>query len=166
MAPCLTRRICGLRARAWRGRPRTRWSRRASTRQQLLSPIRRAKLVRSCWQAAASGLGTSKMLGSNGATGILFAGGIDSNGVPVAETDFFSFDTATFDPGPSLITPRWQHQATQLEDNNNRVLITGGIAADGKVIATAEIFDPTTATISNAGTMVFWANQSRCRAQR
>ena len=105
--------------------------------------------------ATASILGAPGMLSGVINPGIFFAGGIDTNGVPVAETDFFSLRTATFDPGPALITARWQHQATQLEDKDNRVLITGGIDANGKVIATAEIYDPTTQTISNAGPMVF-----------
>src|SRR5207245_4848835 len=44
-----------------------------------------------------------------------------------------------------LVTPRWDHTATLLPDG--RILLTGG-RNDAGVLASAEIFDPTTETIT------------------
>jgi len=58
--------------------------------------------------------------------------------------------SGVFGPTCSLGTARWAHTATLL--NSGKVLITGGIGAGGTV-ASAELYDPSTATFSAAGTM-------------
>lgn len=64
------------------------------------------------------------------------------SGVPASSTELFSPSGGTggaFTPGPATHMPRSQHQATRLQDG--RVLVTGGMLG-GKMIADAEIFDP------------------------
>jgi hypothetical protein len=58
--------------------------------------------------------------------------------------------SGVFGPTCSLGTARWAHTATLL--NSGKVLITGGTGVSG-TLANAELYDPSTATFSAAGTM-------------
>lgn len=85
---------------------------------------------------------------------VLVCGG-DNGGTPsVAVTcELFDPTSSTFKGGPVMLAPRARHTATLLADG--RVLVVGGRAADGTETsqATAEIFDPKTATFRAVASM-------------
>ena len=55
----------------------------------------------------------------------------------------------TFTQTGSMSTPRWLHTATRL--NDGRVLVVGGYDAEGRTLASAEIYNPSTGSWSNTG---------------
>jgi hypothetical protein len=86
---------------------------------------------------------------------VLIAGGANSNG-PVALLEIFSASSNSFAPSATLATARTSHAAAVLPDG--RVLITGGatVASGGstQALASSEIFDPTTATVSAGPSLI------------
>jgi hypothetical protein len=83
---------------------------------------------------------------------VLIAGGIGSSG-NVASAELYDPTTRTFTTiGSSLITARRWHTATLLK--NGLVLIAGGINNSiGGFLASAELFNPATATFTSVGNM-------------
>lgn len=82
---------------------------------------------------------------------VLLTGGETANAPAAVITnsvDIFNPADNTVTPGPPMTVKRWSHTATTLADG--RVLVTGGrtgsTAANGVVLATAEIYDPATNT--------------------
>lgn len=72
--------------------------------------------------------GTVLVTGGDNTSGALSSSEIYSNGV--------------FSLGTSMTTPRTGHQQTLLNNATGQVLITGGSAATGSALATAELFTP------------------------
>jgi WD40 repeat protein len=86
---------------------------------------------------------------------VLIVGGSDNSDKPLATTLLFDPATGSFANGPSLAVARERHVAVLLPDN--RVLVAGGRAKSGSgytVIASAEIYNPSTGTFSPAGNLV------------
>lgn len=74
--------------------------------------------------------------------GIVVIGGLNQNG-PVATAEFFRENDDVFiEAAGPMITPRYGHQATLVPDGT--VLITGGFAASGNPVDSAEVFNPDT----------------------
>ena len=91
---------------------------------------------------------------------ILIAGGMTENlnmppGTPTpvtATAELFNAGSLTFSyTTGSLATPRAAHTATLLPDG--KVLIVGGVDANGQALASAELYDPATGTFSGAGSL-------------
>jgi hypothetical protein len=75
------------------------------------------------------------------ATGeILVVGGLDSTGAPVASSAVYSTDGTSAKPGPTLLTARGAHSATQVPDGH--VFIYGGIGATGVALGAPEAYVP------------------------
>ncbi len=90
-------------------------------------------------QGAASGLA----LGTTAITATL--GGVDGGATLTVNTD-------TWTPSPVMLTERvGGHSATLL--NNGKLLVVGGVGAGGTGIASADLFDPVSATWSHAAPM-------------
>ena len=91
---------------------------------------------------------------------VLIAGGFhggDKSFTPYATAQLYDPRTGTFSLTASMAVPRSNHTATLLRDG--RVLITGGFSqpnglADGRYLASAELFDPKTGRFSPTGSMV------------
>lgn len=80
---------------------------------------------------------------------VLVAGGEDAAGNVLASAELFDPSKGTFSAaGGSMTTPRIGFTAALLNDGTGRVLLTGGKDSNGNVLATAELFDPSTATFS------------------
>jgi hypothetical protein len=75
---------------------------------------------------------------------VVFAGGADATGAPLASVERYMPGTHTFQGAGTLRAPRTQHSATLLDDG--RVLIVGGIDATGAPIGSVEFYDPVTET--------------------
>ena len=75
----------------------------------------------------------------------------------IASPEIYDPVTGTFGPAAEMTTPRILHTATLL--NDGRVLVTGGVGepkkkgGEGKVLASAELYDPATDTWSPTGDM-------------
>jgi Galactose oxidase, central domain/Kelch motif len=85
---------------------------------------------------------------------VLVAGGYPDN-TPMASADLYDPDRRTFTATGSMATARGFHTATRLSDG--RVLVTGGNPGAwdyaGTLIASAEVYDPTTGTFGPTGSM-------------
>jgi hypothetical protein len=97
---------------------------------------------------------TSATLLSDGR--VLIVGGYDSNSVSLASAELYDPKTGTFSPTGSMTAARGVPTATQLSDG--RVLIIGGYASTGdwtagKIIVSAEVYDPKSGTFSPTGSM-------------
>ncbi len=87
----------------------------------------------------------------NGRVLLAGAGGAEwDSGISAA---LFDQDSGTWAPAGALRTPRFHHAATLLTDG--KVLVTGGMDGEhgGSVLASAELYDPTTNTWAFTGSM-------------
>jgi hypothetical protein len=95
---------------------------------------------------------TATLLG-DGRVLVIGGSSVGADGVsPRASAEIWDPETATFSPAGTLATARASHTATLLPDG--RVLVVGGTGptADGSArLASAELWDPLTATFSPAG---------------
>lgn len=87
---------------------------------------------------------------------VLIAGGLDSSGTAIGKAEFFNPDARAFGHFSSASTmtmakPRAYHTATILM--NGKVLITGGIDNHNSPLASAEIYDPFSNTLTPTGSM-------------
>ncbi len=76
---------------------------------------------------------------------ILVAGGTANDRI-LNDIEVVDLVAGTSTPISPLVQPRTGHAATRLA--NDKVLIVGGTSVDGVVLATAEIFDPETSSVS------------------
>ncbi|MGA7622470.1 MAG: kelch repeat-containing protein [Candidatus Acidiferrales bacterium] len=76
---------------------------------------------------------------------VLLTGGGNPNGIQ-ATAELFDASTGSFSATGSMNSARAAHTATLL--SNGKVLVTGGIDANGDVLATAELYDPTSGTFT------------------
>jgi hypothetical protein len=96
-------------------------------------------------------LATATLL-SNGK--VLIAGGVGFRPaglltLPTAE--LYDPATGTFAPTGNMATSRLNHTATGL--SHGKVLVAGGVAASGGVLASAELYDPATGSFAPTGNM-------------
>ena len=81
---------------------------------------------------------------------VLVLGGFVDNGSSRG-AEAYDAGSARFSPLPPMVTTRHSHTATLLE--GGKVLIVGGYAEEGRVLATAEIFDPLTNSFTSTGAL-------------
>ena len=86
---------------------------------------------------------------------ILFAGGSDADGHPIARAEIFNPANNSFAKSGAMMTPRCEPTATLLPDGT--VLIVGGAlcADEPKPVALMEIFDPHEGKFRAAGNLIF-----------
>jgi hypothetical protein len=87
---------------------------------------------------------------------VLIAGGIPVGGGESASAELYDPATRSFTLTGSMNTGRYDHTATLL--NNGTVLLTGGVGPGGNlgsgvILASAELYDPTTGTFTPTGSM-------------
>ncbi len=75
---------------------------------------------------------------------VVIAGGLGSDGRPLASAELFDPETGTWTATGALTSARSSHTATLL--GTGRILVVGGSDASGQLLATAELFDPLTGT--------------------
>jgi Galactose oxidase, central domain len=90
-------------------------------------------------------------VGSPPASGVLIAGGYSVTGEPVGTAALYDLDTGQFTGVGPMVSPRAAHTATLLP--SGQVLLAGGFtgAEASVVLASAELFDPTTGRFSAVG---------------
>jgi hypothetical protein len=90
-------------------------------------------------------------VGSPPASGVLIAGGYSVTFEPVGTAALYDLDTGQFTGVGTMVSPRANHTATLLPDG--QVLLAGGFtgAEASVVLASAELFDPTTGSFSAVG---------------
>ena len=81
--------------------------------------------------------------------GLNLSGGL--SGTPVTTAEEFDPTSGTFTATGNLGFARFFHTSTLL--GNGKVLLTGGLEADGSATATAELFDPTSRTFAPIANM-------------
>lgn len=89
------------------------------------------------------------LIAGGGSGSLVSARGLDN-------TELYDGDRQRFVAGPKLLAARALHQAVTLA--NGKVLLIGGANATGVALASCEVFDPATNTVSSAASM------SRARA--
>jgi hypothetical protein len=95
---------------------------------------------------------TLTRLGDDVGAPVLVVGGRDANGAPVATAELYEplrEAYATF--GPSMVKPRYGHQAVRLPDGS--VMIVGGRDASGALVDTVEIYSPSVGQFTAAAIM-------------
>ena len=108
------------------------------------------------WAPAGNGSSAMSSARSSAATvqlqdgRLLITGGNNGHGA-VSTADFFSL-AGNFAPAPAMNLARTQHTATVLQDGT--VLVAGGIDATGAPLNSAEIFDPSSGTWIQTGSML------------
>lgn len=95
-----------------------------------------------------------------GSTGkLLVVGGrpTDSSTQPTSSVELYDPQTGTFQAQPSLQTARHGHTATAYKNGigQGKVLIAGGTTTLGQPSKTAEVYDVSTASVYNTGSLVF-----------
>jgi hypothetical protein len=83
---------------------------------------------------------------------VLLAGGVNTT-MTLGTADLFDPSGQSFTATGNLVTPRFYHDATGLNDSAGTILVTGGIAAGGNTDA-AETYDPTAGTFTVTGSML------------
>ena len=96
---------------------------------------------------------TLSAVGSGGFAAAFAIGGSDGTGAPLASIELYNPRAAggnafALEPA-ALATARTGHTATVLP--SSQILIVGGRGSGGQVLASAELFDPLTVTITSAG---------------
>ncbi|HEX4166978.1 MAG TPA: Ig-like domain repeat protein [Bryobacteraceae bacterium] len=88
---------------------------------------------------------------------VLIAGGYDQNGSCTASAELFDPQTQRFSAVGNLLSPRCIPLATLLP--SGEVLLAGGFSnaslPDSTILTTAELFDPTTNTFQQTGTLAY-----------
>ena len=88
---------------------------------------------------------------------VLVLGGTDDFGKALASVEVYDPSTGTWSPTGSMAHARREHTATRLTDGT--VLIAGGAfhgaPASNVLLASAELYDPSTGTWSPTGSMVY-----------
>jgi predicted RNA methylase len=92
---------------------------------------------------------TANLLGSGK---VLLAGGVNAS-MTLGTADLFDPSSQSFTATGNLVTPRFYHDATPLNDTAGTILVTGGITAGGNTDA-AETYDPTAGTFTVTGSML------------
>jgi hypothetical protein len=92
---------------------------------------------------------TANLLGSGK---VLLAGGVNAS-MTLGTADLFDPSSQSFTAAGNLVTPRFYHDATPLNDTAGTILVTGGITAGGNTDA-AETYDPTAGTFTVTGSML------------
>ena len=85
--------------------------------------------------------------------GVFVAGGRTSSSF-LASAELYDQASGTFSPTGSMTVPRWGPSATLLSDGD--VLVVGGVSnfsGGGDLLASAELYDPTSGTFSPTGSM-------------
>jgi hypothetical protein len=77
---------------------------------------------------------------------ILLLGGSDSSAKPTADAYIVSANSSARKLAQGLNSARVGHTATVLPDGT--VLVVGGVGANGQIVNTVELFDPTTESFS------------------
>ena len=85
---------------------------------------------------------------------VLVAGGFGSSGDPLASAELYNPASGTFTATASMGSARYWFTAT-LQPSDGKVLLTGGENASsfGTVLASAELYDPSTSAFTSTGTM-------------